>query len=261
MKRLPWILILIICLAAVPSFAEKSIADSVKKYIEMGDKLSDKWDHAGAANKYLHVLKFDPKNYEALWKAGDAYTEIADKESAKFKKESMFIQAKTLCEKAIAVNPDGWEGHFRLSVALGRLALFRGGKEKINLSKRIKAEADTALVLNPEAHLAMHVLGRWHQNLANLSSMLKFFAKVLYGGVPPGSNEEAVAFFKKAIEIDPNHIEHHLELARTYKFMGEKELMIEPLEKVLSMPAKEQDDKKFKKEAESMLKKIKKKKK
>jgi len=47
------------------------------------------------------------------------------------------------------VNPNGWDGHFKLSVALGRLALFRGGKEKINLSKEIKAEADTAVALNP----------------------------------------------------------------------------------------------------------------
>ena len=85
----------------------------------------------------------------------------------------------------------------------------------------------------------------------------KFFAKILFGGVPPGSNEESVAMFKKAIEINPNHIEHYLELARTYKFMDRKDLMKEPLEKVLALPNMEEKDPGFKKEAEEMLKDLK----
>ena len=257
MKKQTLLLAVILIAFALPLFAQVGIADSVVKYITLGDALSAKRDHEGASNAYLTAINFDPNNYEAHYKAGDEYTEIADRLDLKHQKESYFVQARTLCEKAIEINPDGWEGHFRLSVALGRLAIFRGGKEKIKLSKMVKAEADKAVELNPNADLAYHVLGRWHQNLANLSSILKLFAKVLYGGVPPGSNEESVAMFKKAIEINPNHIEHHLELARTYKYMGEKELMREPLEKVLSLPAVEEDDPKFKEEAKEMLKKLK----
>ena len=256
MKRPFFYWLVFLCLFAYPVLAQQGIADSVAKYMALGDKYAEKWDHESAAELYLKVIKFDPKNYEALWKAGDEYTEIADHTDVKHKKESMFMQAKILCEKAIAINPDGWEAHFRLAVALGRLALFRGGKEKIRLSQRVKAEADTALILNPEADLVYHLLGRWHQNLANLSSVLKFFAKVLYGGVPPGTNEESVAMFKKAIELNPTHIEHYLELARTYQFMDEKELAREPLKKISELPAKEEDDKKFIKEAEMMLKKL-----
>ena len=76
----------------------------------------------------------------------------------------------------------------------------------------------------------------------NLNWALKAVAKVVFGGVPPGSNAEAVAAFQKAISIDPNHIEHHLELARTYKLWGKKELMKAPLEKALSLPSVEEDD-------------------
>ena len=96
-----------------------------------------------------------------------------------------------------------------------------------------------------------------HQNLANLGGFLKFFAKVLYGGVPPGSNEESAVAFKRAIEIDPNHIEHHLELARTYKYMGEKELAQQSLQTVLELPNIDEDDPQFKEEAKELLKKIK----
>ncbi|HEX9934877.1 MAG TPA: tetratricopeptide repeat protein [bacterium] len=232
---------------------------TVAECIALGDSLKDKWDHAGAAAAYMKALEIEPNNYEALWNTGDQITEVADKLPAKEKaaKKTEFLKAADLCKKAILANPNGWEGHFRLSVAEGRLALFLGGKEKINMSKAIKAEADTAVILNPNADLAYHVLGRWHQNLANLSGFLKFFAKILYGGVPPGSNEESVAMFKKAIEIDPNHVEHYLELARTYQFMGRKDMMREPLEKALSLPDKEEDDPQFKNEARAMLAKLK----
>jgi tetratricopeptide (TPR) repeat protein len=249
------LLLVLAGLAAIPALAQKSAAEA----IALGDSLKDKWDHAGAAAAYGKALALDPNSYEANWKAGDQLTEVADKLPAKEKalKEADFLKASELCKKAIAVNPKGYEGHLRLSVALGRLALFRGGKEKINLSKAIKAEVDTAVTLNPQSDIAYHVLGRWHQNLANLSGVLRFFAKVLYGGAPPGSNDEAVAMFKKAIEIDPNHTEHYLELARTYQFMGKKDLMREPLNKVLSIQDTDEDALVYKKEAQEMLAKLK----
>jgi tetratricopeptide (TPR) repeat protein len=250
-------LLFLFCFALITgsALAQNTVAETMA----IGDSLKDKWDHAGAAAAYMKVLEVEPNNYEALWKAGDQITEVADKLPAKEKaqKKIEFLKAADLCKKAVRVNPKGWEGHFRLSVAEGRLALFLGGKEKINMSKAIKAEADTAVALNPNADLAYHVLGRWHQNLANLSGFLRFFAKLLYGGVPPGSNDEAVAMFKKAIELDPNHVEHYLELARTYQFMGKKDLMREPLNKVLSLPNKDEDDPIYKKEAEEMLVKLK----
>jgi tetratricopeptide (TPR) repeat protein len=246
-------------LITLPAFTQEAEDGSAKMLLVKGDSLSTLWDHQGAAVAYMEVLKGDPTHYEACWKAGDQYTEIADRlpKDQKKQKEIFFEKARELCELATQRDPDGYEGHFRLAVALGRLALFRGGKEKIKLSKMIKAEGDKAIELNPQADLVYHLLGRWHQNLANLSGILKFFANAFFGGLPPASNEEAVEMFQKAIEIDPDHIEHHLELARTYKFMKKKELMREPLEKVLALSSVEEDDDEYKEEAKNLLKKLK----
>lgn len=248
-----FLLSVFVCQLAMGETSEK-----INTLMAKGDSLSAVWQHQAAADMYLKVVGLDSNQYAALWKAGDQLTETANQlpENKKDEKEALFEQARQLCDKAIQVNPNGWEGHLKLSVVLGRLALFRGGKEKINLSKAVKASADQALVLNPQCDLAHHVLGRWHQNLANLSWALKTAAKIVYGGVPPGTNEEAVEHFKKAIEINPNHIEHYLELAKTYQFMGKKELMKEPLEKLLTLPNVEEKDPEFKKEAKELLKKI-----
>jgi len=238
MKRL----LLCCTLLIAVMFSANLIAGSVDTpcaNIVLGDSLSEKWDHEGAAKAYLKAIEEDSTNYEAFWKAADEVTEVANdiSDKEKDKKEELY--------------------DFYKSVAGGRLALFLGGKKKINMSKQIKVEVDRAITLNPEADLAYHVLGRWHQNLANLSWMLRAAAKVIYGGVPPGSNEEAVDAFKKAIAIDPLHIEHHLELGRTYKMMGKKDLAVIPLETVLKLPNTDEDDDAFKKEAEELLKKVK----
>jgi len=253
------VLIITMGLILLPLLVYGQEVDEVTELLAKGEECVAKFDHEGAAVCYTNVLKIDPANYEALWKVGDAYTEIADRlpDKQKDQKEKYFEMARGYCDRAIEANPEGWEGHFRLAVVLGRLALFRGGKEKIKLSEQVKEEGDKALALNPEADGVYHLLGRWHQNLANLSGMLKFFAKVLFGGVQPASNEEAVTLFEKAIELKPTHIEHYLELARTYKFMKKKDLMREPLEKVLELPVVEQDDPVFKEEAQKLLKKLK----
>jgi FimV-like protein len=263
MKNLFVFCLLLIGLTTMPVMAQTS-EETIDSYIARGDAAEAEWNYRDAAIAYVKAIELDPNHYEANWKAGNMYTELADHlpDKQKNQKEIYFEKAREFCEKALSVKPDGWEAHFRLSVALGRLALFRGGKKKIELSKQIKEEIDKAIETHPgpdqaeELDLCYHVLGRWHQNLANLSSVLKFFAKALYGGVPPGTNEEAIAAFKKAIEIKSTHIEHHLEIARTYKYMKQKDLAREHLEKVLQLPDVEEDDPELKKEAQKMLKKL-----
>ncbi len=239
--------------------ADSLEVDSVQIYMALADEYAEKWDHENAINYYLKVLGIDSTNYRAHWKAGDEYCELANNlpEDQELQKETNFEKARIYSQKAIDLNPEGFDGHLKLSASLGRLALFRGGKEKIKLSKLVKSEAEKALELNPESNIANHILGAWQQNVANLSGLLKFFAKVFFGEKLVGSNEEAVKYFKRAIEIDPNHIEHYLELAKTYEYMDEEELMKESLQKVLELPAVEEDDPEFKEEAEEMLKDLK----
>lgn len=253
------VLFLMTTLTGMAGDQDSTCCESKKCCTALADSLSDAWNHAEAAEAYKKILEEHPDKYDVLWKAARELTEWANflPDDEKEKKESLFLEATMMARKATKVNPEGWEGFYRLSVALGRLALFRGGKEKINLSKAVKAAADSSILIDPNQAGPYHVLGRWHQNLANLSWVLRAAAKLIYGGAPPGSNEEALAFFQKCIELEPNKIRHHLELARTYEYLGEKDKMREPLEKVLALPESDEEDPGFKEEASEMLKKLK----
>jgi hypothetical protein len=98
------------------------------------------------------------------------------------------------------------------------------------------------------------MLGRWHRKLANLSWVEKTFANMFLGGVPKeASNENAAKSFRKAIEIKPTHINHHLELGITYTFMKLKQMAREEFQKCLDLPKSDSDDDKYKQDAQKYL--------
>jgi tetratricopeptide (TPR) repeat protein len=125
------------------------------------------------------------------------------------------MQAESLARAAIALEPRGAKGHAYLAIALGKRALLEGGKRKVRLAHEIKAEADTALALDPHEDLAHHVLGVWNREIVELSGVLRFFASMLYGGLPRASLDEAIAHLRTAAESHPDVIPHHVELGIT----------------------------------------------
>ncbi len=230
------------------------MAQTAQEWIQKGDEAYAKLDNQAALNAYQKAVELDPNNYEALWKLSRAYVDVGETLKDKDKRREYFKKAEEFARKAIEVNPDGSKGHLSLSVALGRVALDASPKERIRLSKEIKAEVDKALQLDPNDDIAWHVLGRWHRKLATLSWIEKKFANIFLGGVPKeASLEKAAEAFQKAIELNPNHINHHLQLAITYEKMGQKEKAIAEYKKVLELPIKDADDPEHKAYAKERL--------
>ncbi len=232
-------------------------SQQVDSLIQLGDMAYEKFDNQGALDYYQQAWKLDPQNYVIAWKLSRAYVDVGETLKDKEKRKEYFKKAEEFARKAVELNPSGAKGHLYLSIALGRVALDAGAKERIRLSKEIKAEVDKALELDPNDDIAWHVLGRWHRKLASLNWIERNFANMFLGGVPKeASVEKAAECFQKAIELNPGHINHHLELAITYEKLGKKELAIKEYKKVLELPKKDADDDKYKKIAQEKLKKL-----
>ena len=69
-------------------------------------------------------------------------------------------------------------------------------------------------------------------------------------------NEKAIEHFNKAIEIAPDHINHHLELGITFEGIKDWESAKAEYDKVLELPVSDSDDPDHKKEAEERLNKV-----
>ena len=232
-------------------------AGSAGDLVLKGDAAYKKFDNKAALKYYSKALETEPKNYEAAWKSARAYVDVGEKLSDTKERRSYYEKGYECAQKAVAINPNGSKGHLFLSIAIGRVALDAGAKERVKLSKEVKSEVDKALAIDPKDDVAWHVLGRWHRRLSSLSWIEKNFANMFLGGVPKeASMENGVDCFKKAIQLNPSHINHHLELAITYEKMGKKDLAVAAYSKVLELPIKDADDEDHKKEAEERLKKM-----
>lgn len=222
-----------------------------------GDAAVTKFDLATALTAYRSALKAAPDNYEATWKLGrtllDQGTLLKDRDAQK----PVFIEAEQLIRHAVQLNPKDSKGHLYLSMAVGNLALFEGGKKKVELSKEIKTEADKAVELNPKEDLALHVIGVWNREMAELNWMLRKFAEVLYGSFPPASLETAEADLKQAAKLAPSTVAHQVELGITQAAAGRWTEAKATLEEALKMPKTWVTDDHYKAKATAELERVK----
>ena len=228
--------------------------ESEASFVAQGDEAYANYDNKKALERYKKVLAINPENYEANWKTSRAYIDIGEDFEDDDERASYYESAEKFARSAVNDNEEKSNGHLYLSIALGRVALDAGAKQRIKMSKEIKKEADSSIKFNDQNDLAYHVLGRWNRKISNLSWIERGFANVFLGGVPEdASNEAAVSSFKKAIEIKPDYINHYLELGITYEMMDEDNLAIEAFNKCLELEKGHANDEDHKKVAKEYL--------
>jgi len=248
MKRVAMVLL-------IPAFlfAESTI----EKYVIRGDNLFWAMEYDKALEVYKEALSVDSTDYELLWRVSRCLCNIGDV-VPKEKREKIYEDALIYAEKAVEANPQGDWGWTWLAASYGNLALFRGGKDKVRLAMKIKDAVLKALKLNPDNHLANYIWGSYNFEATTLNWALRKFAKMLFGEVPEGTLEDAEKYIKKAVSLKPDRIQYRLELAKLYKKMGKKEEAIRELEITLNLRPQYKEDYVLLKEAEELLRKLKK---
>ncbi len=203
---------------------------------------------------YLARLQADSTDHVAAWNLARVLIDIGNREQDKKQRKATYEQAVGFARQAVRHGPDDTWSHHYLAAAVGKLALAVGGKRKIELSKEVREEAQEALRLDPDNDKSHHILGRWNREVSHLSPLLKVAAKIVYGGVPKGaSDEKAVRHFQEAIRINPEHINHHLELGITWMKMHRYEEAIGEFETCLQLPDKDPSDPLYKQQAEELI--------
>jgi tetratricopeptide (TPR) repeat protein len=95
--------------------------------------------------------------------------------------------------------------------------------------------------------------------MATLSWIERGFADLFLGGIPKDvSVERAAEYFRKAIALNPTHINHHLELGLTLEKLKKKQEATKEYEKAISLPTRDIDDGKYKATAKRRLAALKK---
>jgi tetratricopeptide (TPR) repeat protein len=238
--------------AAVLTFAAAPLAaQSVAEHIALGDRDRAAMQAPSALRHYEDAIKLDPRSYEALVKATREAVDVGEYNPDEKERDRLYTMAEQYARRAVDVNPADAEGHFSLALALGRKALSLGKRDQVRYAGDVRTAALDALRINGKHPGALHVMGKWNYEVLQLSGMTRFFAKTFLGGrVFDSANwDDAQRYLEQAVEIEPNRLIHHLDLARVYVARGNKDKAREQFDLVIKGTPAEYNDRRYQAEA------------
>ena len=165
----------------------------------------------------------------------------------------LVAHALTCAQNAVDDNPKNATAHASLAVCYAKSCNYADVKTKLAYSKIFKSEAEKALALDPHEDVAYYLLGRWNYGMAKVGIFSRAYVKMVYGGLPQASLQEAVNNFKKACDLAPGHILNHAGLAMAYEATGEKKLEISELQKCCALKPVSPEDKEAFQDAQKKL--------
>lgn len=221
--------------------------------IEQARTLEKQMKEAPALGLYKDVLKIQPDNIIALIGASEICSRVGNRVADKDEKLKNYNDAKTYAEQAVRLAPENADANYVMAVAMGRQALIAGAKEKVTAAREVKRYAELAIKFNPNYAKAYLVLGKWNYEMVNLSTLEKTAAKLLFGGLPEGTLQQAINNYEKCRQLDPSIVLNYFELAKAYKDNDEQDKCIEVLKKAVGLRNVYLDDANIKVECRKML--------
>jgi FimV-like protein len=257
-KRIIFVLMTLPMIWAFNAFASAPDSSRVDQLIARGNVFSEKtFENQKALESYQAALALDPNNYDALWRVSRTYVDIgehlpATTDQEKSRQLQTYEKALEFANKAIAANANGAMGYTRRAIANGRIALFKGVWESLDLVKQTKADCEKAIALDPNDATAYYVLGRTHMKVSEKPRIVRWPL-----GLGWANLDEAVKNYEKAILLRPDFIMYHLDCARAYVELDEYDKARAHLTTIATLPTLDEDDTQFRKDAQELLEKIK----
>jgi tetratricopeptide (TPR) repeat protein len=248
----------IAALAAMLVVARIAGGQTPAEHVALGDKEQAAMNLTASLRHYEAAMNADPANYEAMWKAARDAVDLGEFNPSAEERTRLYKSAELYARRAVQTNPQDAEGHFHLARSIGRNAQTMGTRDKIKYAGEVRAQALEALKINPKHGGALHVMGVWNAEVMRLSGFSRMIARNFLGGKVFGSANwnEARRYMEESVAAEPNRIVHHLDLARVYADIGEKDKARAEYQQVLRMPVAEFNDRAFKSQAEDALKSL-----
>jgi len=151
---------------------------------------------------------------------------------------AQYTIGRTWAEAALQADSSVANAHFALALVLGRLSRTRGGKERVRFAKIIYDETVRTIQMDPKHDGAYHILGMWNAEVKRLSGLTRFVAKTFLGAgfMNRASWDSARVYMERAVQLNPQHVYHRLELAGVYLDVDSTAKATEQLQAIASLP-------------------------
>jgi hypothetical protein len=199
-----------------------------------------------AVEIWAERLAADPRAFEAAWKLARARYWLGTNGLPPPQRKAALEQGIAAARTAAALEPARPEGHFWLAASMGALAESFGLRQGIKYRGAIKESLERVLAIDPgfQQGSADRALGRWY-----------FKVPGMFGG----DDKKSEAYLRRALSYNEQSIITRLFLAETLLDEGQREAAREQLQAAVAAPLDPQwtpEDRRFKQQAEALLKKL-----
>ena len=228
-------------------------AENAEDLIAKGDVYYARLQASESLKYYLPAEKLDPSNVRLLVHISREYRHLMSDASSSNEKVKLGRVALGYAKRAVALNPNDSEAQLAVAISCGKMEPFGTNRERFDSVSIVKSAADKVIRLDPSNDLAWHILGLWHENLAEVNGVQRALAQVAFGKLPDSTYEQAAQCFQKAISLDPNRLMHYIELGRLYAKMGKNDEARHLISTGLGMQNTEKDDAETKRQGRELL--------
>jgi hypothetical protein len=230
------------------------LAQNTSTLIQQAEQMERQLKEADASNLYQAVLLQDSRNVQALCKLAELQSILGEKATDKKAKQLYFETSYSFAKRAWLADSNRVEPNYVMAMASGKMTDFESDNKKVvGYVRDIKYYAERAILINPNYGKAQYVLGKWHYEMYILSGFKKAAVKLMYGGLPSGDPDIAIACMEKCRTLEPYFVSNYLDLGRAYKEVRKPTQAIDILTKLQKLPNRNSADPLLKAAGASLL--------
>ncbi|RAJ02248.1 hypothetical protein LX64_03257 [Chitinophaga skermanii] len=226
---------LVLALLFISATSMVGHAQSLEDMMAKAKQFEKEMKEPEALEQYKEILKIQPKDVQVLTSASLLSSMEGNRKKDKSEKLAYFTQAQNYAQEAINIDNANARAYYAAAVATGRMGLILGTKERVAASRDTKKYAELAIKFDTTYGEAYYLLGKWNYEVFNMNTVEKAAAKVLFGGMPKASLEEAIANYEKCRKLRPGYILNYYDLGVALRQSGDDTAAIEILKKGSSL--------------------------
>ena len=159
---------------------------------------------------YEEVLAAQPENRDALWNAAYLHIRLGWLDNDSSNQRRHFEKAHEYATQIFRRDPDSYDAHLIMGAATAKRAEFVGKGEKVRTARELEQHARFLLARRLDVPDVWYLYGWWHYELSRVSASDRFFASLLFGGLPTGASiEQAVECLQKAIALRADYCAYY----------------------------------------------------
>ncbi|XP_048364268.1 regulator of microtubule dynamics protein 1 [Sphaerodactylus townsendi] len=228
-------------------------ADNQSDILDKADYLYE----SGETEKLCHLLEQykNSENAELLWRLARASRDLAQLgQTSPEKKKVLTYEALDYAKKALEKDPSCFAVHKWYAICVSDVGDYEGIKTKIANAFVIKEHFQKAIDLNPKDATSLHLMGIWCYTFAEMPWYQSKIAAVLFATPPSSTYDEALQYFQKAEDVEPNFYSTNLLfLGKTYMKLNNRKMALLWLTKAKERVVHTEEDKQVQKAAQELL--------